>query len=234
MSAPDPHHDPVSRGELPTEILPDPAAIAHRAAELVAEHAHLAVAERGAFTFAVSGGRSPWAMFAELATLDFPWLQTKIYQVDERIAPTGDPRRNLTLLRKSLAEVAFADVHPMPVDAPDLESAAGAYARSLPARFDLIHLGLGPDGHTASLVPGDPVLDIADRDVALTQPYMGLPRMTVTYPVLDRARALLWLVTGSEKADALRRLRRHDDSIPAGRVASDRALVLADAAAAGD
>lgn len=214
------------------EILPDPHAVARRAAKIVAEHARAAVAERGVFTFAVSGGHTPWAMFGELADVDFSWSQTGIYQVDERVAPAGDPNRNLTLLRESLAAVALIDVHPMPVEATDLESAADRYARSLPDRFDLIHLGLGPDGHTASLVPGDPVLDVADRDVALTQPYMGLRRMTITYPVINRARALLWLVTGSDKLDALGRLRVHDQSIPAGRVAADQALILADTAAA--
>lgn len=215
------------------EVLPDPAAVARRAAKIVAEHARAAVTEHGAFTFAVSGGRTPWAMFAELASEDFPWSETAIYQVDERVAPAGDPNRNLTLLQESLAAGGPTDVHAMPVEATDLDSAAERYARILPERFDLIHLGLGPDGHTASLAPGDPVLDIADRDVALTQPYMGLRRMTITYPVIARARALLWLVTGSDKADALRRLRLHDDSIPAGRVAADRALILADTAAAG-
>lgn len=215
------------------EVLSDPAAVARRAAKIVAEHARAAVTERGAFTFAVSGGRTPWAMFAELAGVDFPWSQTAIYQVDERVAPAGDPNRNLTLLQESLAAAALTDVHTMPVEATDLDSAADHYARTLPERFDLIHLGLGSDGHTASLVPGDSVLDVADRDVALTKPYMGLRRMTITYPVIDRARTLLWLITGSDKADALRRLRLHDDSIPAGRVAADRALILADTAAAG-
>jgi 6-phosphogluconolactonase len=230
---PDQPHDPGPAGELPVEILPDPMAVAHRAADLVHQHALLAVAERGAFTFAVSGGRSPWAMFGELAGEDFPWAQTSIYQVDERIAPAGDPSRNLTLLQESLGSVASADLRPMPVEAEDLDAAAEAYAHSLPASFDLIHLGLGPDGHTASLVPGDPVLEVRDGDVALTGPYMGLSRMTVTYPVLERAQSLLWLVTGAEKADALRRLRAHDRSIPAGRVPFERALVLADVAAAG-
>jgi 6-phosphogluconolactonase len=218
---------------LPIEILPDPEAVAHRAAELVLEHARRAVSERGAFTFAVSGGHSPWTMFGDLAHADFPWEQTSLYQVDERIAPAGDSNRNLTLLQKGLAGVPLANMHPMPVEDPHLESAAEHYAQLLPHRFDLIHLGIGPDGHTASLVPGDPVLDVSNRDVALTQPYMNLRRMTVTYPVINRGRALLWLVTGSEKADALRRLREHDQSIPAGRVAVDRALVLADTAATG-
>jgi 6-phosphogluconolactonase len=218
---------------LPAEILADPAALARRAAELVAEHARVAVAERGTFTFALSGGHTPEAMFGELAAVEFPWDGCAIYQVDERIAPAGDARRNLTLLLGTLPPAALTHVHAMPVEDADLDAAAQRYARSLPDRFDLIHLGLGPDGHTASLVPSDPVLDVLDRDVALTGPYMGLRRMTLTYPVIDRGRALLWLVAGSDKADALVRLRRHDDSIPAGRVAVDRALILADAAAAG-
>jgi 6-phosphogluconolactonase len=214
---------------LHVEILDDPAAVAQRAADVVAEHARLAIAERGEFTFAVSGGHTPAAMFLALAGHGFPWDNTTIFQVDERIAPAGSPERNLTLLHNSLPASALSHVHPMPVENTDLEDAAARYSRSLPNRFDLIHLGIGPDGHTASLVPGDPVLSISERDVAITQPYMGLRRMTITYPVIDRARALLWLVVGAEKADALRRLREHDDSIPAGRVAADRALVLADA-----
>jgi 6-phosphogluconolactonase len=222
-----------SGGGLALEVLPDPAAVARRAAELVHQHALLVVAERGEFTFAVSGGRSPWLMFGELASEDFPWAQTSIYQVDERVAPAGDAERNLTMLQDSLGPAASADVRPMPVNDSDLEAAAAAYARSLPERFDLIHLGLGPDGHTASLVPGDPVLEVHDRDVALTAPYQGLERMTLTYPVLERARVVLWLVTGAEKVDALRRLRAHDPSIPAGRVPVEHATVLADMAAAG-
>jgi 6-phosphogluconolactonase len=216
------------------EILPDPAAVARRAANVIVEHARTAVAERGAFTFAVSGGRTPWAMLALLEQEDFPWVQTAIYQVDERVAPAGDPSRNLTHLQQSLPAAGVARVHAMPVEDPDLEDAAQFYARALPDRFDLIHLGLGPDGHTASLVPGDPVLDIADRDVALSGPYMGHRRMTFTFPPINRARALLWVVTGVDKRDALGRLRRHDDSIPAGRVAAEHARILADAAAAGE
>lgn len=218
---------------LDVEVLADPAALARRAAELVAEHARAALAERGTFTFALSGGHTPGAMFVELAAVEFPWDRTATYQVDERIAPAGDPRRNLTLLLGSLPPAALLRVHAMPVEDADLDAAAERYARSLPDRFDLIHLGLGPDGHTASLVPGDPVLQVSDRDVALTEPYMGLRRMTITYPVLAHARSLLWLVAGAEKAEALRRVREHDTSIPAGRVAADSALVLADAAATG-
>jgi 6-phosphogluconolactonase len=215
------------------EILPDARALAGRAAEIVAEHARAAVAHRGAFTFAISGGHTPMAMFAELAREDFPWDQTAIYQVDERVAPAGDTDRNLTHQQESLPEVAFARMCAMPVEDADLDAAATRYASLLPDCFDLIHLGLGPDGHTASLVPGDPVLDISDRDVALTQPYLGYRRMTFTYPVINRARALLWLVTGSNKLDAFKRLRLGDHSIPAGRVAANHALILADAEVAG-
>jgi 6-phosphogluconolactonase len=215
------------------EILPDAESVAQRAASVVVAHARAAVGSHGVFTFAVSGGSTPWSMFAALHRLDFPWDRTTIYQVDERVAPPGDPNRNLTHLRESLPPGASARVQPMPVEDADLDAAASRYARSFPERFDLIHLGLGPDGHTASLVPGDQVLDVTDRDVMITQPYKGYRRMTITYQVVDRARALLWVITGSDKRDALRRLLGHDASIPAGRVAADRALVLADAAAAG-
>lgn len=214
------------------EILPDAAAVARRGAAVVAEAAAAAIADHGSFTFAVSGGHTPWAMFAELpGTL--AWDGVRIFQVDERVAPDGDPDRNLTHLLVSLPAGADPDVLPMPVGADDLDAAAADYAASLPAAFDLVHLGLGPDGHTASLVPGDPVLDVTDRDVAVTGVYQGRRRMTLTYPALNRARRILWLVTGDDKVDALRRLRDGDPSIPGGRVSREQALVVADAAAAG-
>jgi 6-phosphogluconolactonase len=172
-------------------------------------------------------------MFRHLAAEDVPLNRVEIYQVDERVAPDGDPDRNLTHLQESLPEAAFARVRPMPVAEPDLEAAATAYAAALPERLDLVHLGLGDDGHTASLVPGDPVLEVTDRDVALTGEYMGRRRMTLTYRVLDRAGEVLWVVTGAEKAEPLARLRAHDEGIPAGRVRAARSVVLADAAAAG-
>jgi 6-phosphogluconolactonase len=217
---------------LEIEVLPDPGAVALRGAEIVAEASASAIAERGEFTFAVSGGRTPGEMFADL-TGQLPWEKATIFQVDERIAPDGDPDRNLTLLERSLPPGGVADVRALPVWAADLDAAAAVYAQSLPERLDLVHLGLGPDGHTASLVPGDPVLDVVDRDVAVTGEYQGRRRMTLTYPALNRARRILWVVTGAEKVDALRRLRDGDTSIPAGRVSSEQALVLADAAAAG-
>jgi 6-phosphogluconolactonase len=213
------------------EVSADPAAVAARAARFVAARARAVVSEHGSFTFAVSGGRTPWAMFAELAQQDVPWAEVVLFQVDERVAPDGDPDRNLTHLRESIGD-APARVHPMPVNNTDLDKAAASYATELPERFDLVHLGLGPDGHTASLVPGDPVLQVTGELVAVTQPYQGHRRMTLTYPALTRADQLLWLVTGSDKRDPLARLLAGDGSIPAGRVQATRSLVLADAAAA--
>ncbi len=212
-------------------VLPDASALAAKAAEFVAAAARAAVAARGRFTFAVSGGKTPWAMFAELTDQDMPWADVEIFQVDERVAPEGDPDRNLTHLRQSLGQAA-ATVTAMSVNDADLDAAAGAYGALLPARFDLVHLGLGPDGHTASLVPGDPVLDVTDRLVAVTQPYQGLRRMTLTYPALARAEEILWLISGEDKRDPLAKLLAGDTSIPAGRVAARHSTVLADATAA--
>ena len=216
---------------LDVEVLPDGEAVARRGAAIVSASAAEAIAARGRFTFAVSGGRTPWAMFARLAE-SLPWEHVAIFQVDERVAPEGDPDRNLTHLLQSLPPAAAVDVHPMPVGDDDLVAAAATYAAGLPDAFDLVHLGLGADGHTASLVPGDPVLDVVDRDVAVTGEYDGRRRMTLTYPALNRARRILWLVAGEDKGDALRRLREGDRSIPAGRVAREHALVVADTAAA--
>jgi 6-phosphogluconolactonase len=215
------------------EVLPDPDAVARRGAGFVAEQARAAVAERGRFTFAVSGGHTPWAMFAHLVDEDVPWAQTAIWQVDERVAPAGDPDRNLAHLQASLPAQGKAEVHPMPVEDDDLEAAAARYAQSLPEPFDLIHLGLGPDGHTASLVPGDPVLEVVGRAVALTGIYMGRKRMTLTYPTLNRTRQVLWLVTGADKVDALARLKAGDRTIPAGRISAEHQLIVADAATQG-
>ncbi len=214
------------------EVLPDAEAAACRAAEVVAQTARSAVEERGAFALAVSGGRSPALMFANLATRDVPWRRTGIWQVDERVAPDGHPDRNLTALLASLPPDARGAVRPMPVTDDALEAAAARYATSLPERFDLVHLGLGDDGHTASLVPGDPVLDVVDREVAVTGVYRGRRRMTFTYPLLDRQPFVLWLVTGEDKAAVLPLLLAGDVSIPAGRVRAARQLVLADGAAA--
>jgi 6-phosphogluconolactonase len=214
------------------EVLPDAAAVARRGADEVATSASVAIAARGRFTFAVSGGLTPWAMFRALADEDLPWEAIGIWQVDERVAPDGDPDRNLTSLVQALPEAV--ELHPMLVAEDDLEAAAERYAASLPEAFDLVHLGMGDDGHTASLVPGDPVVGMTDRGVALTHEYRGRRRMTLTYPVLDRARRVLWLITGEDKAAMLPLLLAGDPSIPAGRVSAEEQLVVADRAAAAE
>jgi 6-phosphogluconolactonase len=216
--------------------------VARAAAAAIAADARAAIATRGRFALAVSGGHTPWIMLRALAGEDIPWAGVHVYQVDERVAPDGHPDRNLTHLRESLlqhAPLRPEQIHAMPVETADLQTAATQYVLALreiggsPPVLDLVHLGLGPDGHTASLVPGDAVLDVTDADVALTEVYQGRRRMTLTYPMLNRARRVLWVVTGSEKVEMLRRLRDGDVSIPAGRVQRAQALVLADHAAAG-
>ena len=224
------------------EVFADAESVAREAAAMVAAEARAAVTARGGFILAVSGGRTPWLMLRALARADVPWDAVHVVQVDERVAPAGDPDRNLTHLRESLLGQALLppeQIHAMPVEAPDLDVAAGRYEATLrriagsPPVLDLVHLGLGPDGHTASLVPGDPILNVVDADVALTAPYQGRRRMTLTYPILNRSRRVVWLVTGSDKAEMAGRLRAGDPSIPAGRVHRERALMLADRAAAG-
>src|SRR3989454_1526093 len=223
------------------EALADADAVARAGAAFTAAEARAAVAARGRFVMAVSGGHTPWTMVRALADQRMPWADVHVVQVDERVAPAGDPDRNLTHLRESLlahCPLRLDQVHAMPVESADLESASGQYAVTLervagaPAVLDLAHLGLGPDGHTASLVPGDPVLDVTDADVALTGLYQGRRRMTLTYPLLNRSRRIVWLVTGGDKASMLARLFKGDDSIPAGRIRQDQALVLADREAA--
>jgi 6-phosphogluconolactonase len=223
------------------EMFRDGESVARAAAAIIAGDARAAVASRGRFLLAVSGGHTPWIMLRALADEDVPWKDVHVMQVDERVAPPGHVDRNLTHIRESLlqhAPLSEKQIHPMPVEAPDLEAAAAQYGRVLcdiagsPPLLDLAHLGLGTDGHTASLVPGDPVVDVADRDVAVTEVYQGRRRMTLTYPALNRARRVLWVVTGSEKTEMLRRLRDGDVSIPAGRIRREGALVLADRAAA--
>jgi 6-phosphogluconolactonase len=223
------------------QVLNDADAVAREAAKIIAAEAREAVAARGRFIMAVSGGHTPWQMLRALANENVPWKGVHLLQVDERIAPAGDPDRNLTHLRESLLEhspLAEEQIHAMPVEDADSEGAARRYARTLeqiagtPSVLDLAHLGLGPDGHTASLVPDDPVLSVLDRDVALTGVYMKRRRMTLTYPMLNRSRRILWVVTGADKVAMLPRLRAADASIPAGRVHQENALVLADRAAA--
>jgi 6-phosphogluconolactonase len=223
------------------KLLPDAGAAVQEAAAHIAADARASIAARGRFIAAFSGGHTPLAMLRALAEEDIPWDGVSIVQVDERVAPAEEPERNLTGLREGLLEHAPLrpeQIYAMPVEASDLRAGAMAYALTLsriagsPPVLDLVHLGLGADGHTASLVPGDPVLRIADADVALTGIYRGRRRMTLTYPVINRSRRILWLVTGAEKAGMLARLIEGDMSIPAGLVNRSRAVVLADQTAA--
>jgi len=217
------------------EVVADERAAAQRGAELIAVAGQTAVRERGIVSLAMSGGRTPWAMLAILGdTEEMPWGETELFQVDERIASPGSEERNLTHLVLGLSIDHQASLRPMPVTQRNLEAAAREYESQLPERLDLVHLGLGPDGHTASLVPGDPVLEVTDRRVALTESaYQDHRRMTLTYPAIDTARQIVWLVTGAEKRDALAKLLAGDPSIPAGRVQNEAMIVVADEAAAG-
>ncbi len=211
---------------------PHADAVAAAAADYVVLRASAAIAARGQFHFAVSGGRTPWTMFEKLALMDVDWPHVVLYQTDERVAPPGDVNRNLTNLERSLGECRPTIVA-MPVNDDDLDASANSYANLLPSRFDLVHLGLGADGHTASLIPGDPVLDERVRLVAVSGAYHGVQRMTLTYPGLARADQLLWLIFGANKQPALSALLRGDPSIPASGVEAASAIVMADEAALG-
>ncbi len=223
------------------QVRADEAMAARAAARFVAECARRAVAERGKCVVAFSGGSTPRAMLGALSAEDLPWRHLHVFQVDERAVPQGHGERNLTQLQETLlgnTPLTAGCLHPMPVDDGDLESASHRYALELAAAtgpgsvLDLVHLGLGGDGHTASLVPGDGALEVSDRDVAVSGDYRGYRRMTLTLPMLDRARQRLWLVTGAGKAEMLARLCAGDQSIPAGRVRAQDAIVFADSAAA--
>ena len=223
------------------EVFADADSVAREAAAIIAAEARASVAAHGRFIVAFSGGHTPWLMLRALADETVPWAGVHVAQVDERVAPAGDPDRNLTHLRESLlghAPLRPEQIYSMPVESLDLEAAAKSYAVTLAEIagsspvFDLVHLGLGPDGHTASLVPGDPVLQVTDTDVAVTGIYQGRRRMTLAYPILNRSRRVLWVVTGSEKTQMLVRLHQGDQTIPSRRVRQGRSLVLADRDAA--
>jgi 6-phosphogluconolactonase len=235
----------IEMGEvfMKIEILEDADRVAEKAALFIAAEARAAVTARGRFILALSGGHTPWAMLRALAREEVPWEDVHVVQVDERVVPAEHPDRNLTHLRKSLLEDSPPHpehIYAMPVEEKDLSAAATRYALTLrkiagsPPVLDLTHLGLGLDGHTASLVPGDPVLDVIDTEVAVTGLYQGRLRMTLTYPILNRSRQVLWLITGERKAEMFKRLIDGDRSIPAGRVRREQALVLADRLAAAE
>lgn len=230
--------EPVTTPELPPEVAPDPVALARAAASRIIEAADAALDERRLFTVAFSGGATPRRLFEELTHRPLPWRSIHLFQVDERVVKAGHPDRNLTALMELLLDrvpIPDANVHPMPVEASALDAAAADYAAELrevtggSGVLDLVHLGLGDDGHTASWPPGDPVLDVTDADVAVVGPFNGYRRMTLTPPAVNRARRILWLVDGAGKAPVLARLLDGDPTIPAGRVRRDGAVVLASA-----
>jgi len=219
---------------IETRVLPDADAASRCAAEAVAAAGQAAVHKRGEYSLALSGGRTPWAMIGLLTEMEeMPWEQAHIYQVDERVAPPGDEARNLTHLVQMLSLDHQAALRPMPVTSRDLELSAAEYEVHVPEHLDLIHLGLGPDGHTASLVPDDSVLEVDDRRVAMTDTfYQRHRRMTLTYPALSAAHQILWLAVGEEVRDAVAKLLAGDTSIPAARVENENMLLVIDEAAA--
>ncbi len=179
----------------------------------------------GPFHLALSGGRSPGKMLTALAALDIAWGDVHIWQVDEREAPDGHADRNWTMIRATLA--VPANFHPMPIGEEDGHR---RYAWELASELgdgglDLVHLGLGTDGHTASLLPGDAELR---GPVAWTMPYQGRRRLTLTLPTINRAFSRLWLIAGADKAEMLGRLCVGDSSIPGGRVARNATVIYAD------
>jgi 6-phosphogluconolactonase len=225
---------------MKTEIFPQAGDVAEAAAAYLAQQITTTLATKSTFSMAISGGRTPWEMLKILAKADLTWQRVNLFQVDERVAPDGHADRNLTQLFQAIAGTPMVTqlrIFPMPVLAADLEEGCREYTQVIHEvtegkGLDLIHLGLGIDGHTASLVPEDGVMEVQDRLVACTQnTYQGRIRMTLTYPLLNSAKQLLWIVTGSEKQEMVKRLLQQDPSIPAGSIRQENALLLVDQAA---
>lgn len=215
--------------------------VAKEAAIFIADRIRESIVKKGFFTMAISGGRTPWEMIKELAQEDLPWEKVHLFQVDERMAPDAHQDRNLTQLFKSIEGTKLVlrlNIFPMRVNAEDLDDACGEYESHIlriteNGKLDLVHLGIGTDGHTASLVPDDSVLEIVDKGVAVTSgEYQGRLRMTLTYPLINQAEKILWVITGAEKADMLNRLLHRDPSIPAGKIDQHHAIVFTEESAA--
>ena len=225
---------------MKTELFSTADQVAAGAAAYLENEIREALHHQKSYSLAISGGRTPWEMLKILSKADLPWQRVNLFQVDERVAPDGHADRNLTQLFQAIAGTPMVmqlRIFPMPVLAEDLEEGSRKYTQVLDEvtegkGLDLIHLGLGSDGHTASLVPGDGVMDVQDRLVACTQNlYQGRIRMTLTYPLLNSAKKLLWIVTGSEKQEMVQRLLNQDPSIPAGSIRQENALLMVDQAA---
>jgi len=225
------------------QVLSTPETAAECAADWLRTAIGRASAQRGRCLVALSGGRTASRMLHDLRRLHVHWHNLQVFQVDERVVPENHERRNARQIAELLVAPAAlhgAQFHAMPVERSDLEAGAEEYARLLteycgtPPVLDVVQLGVGADGHVASLVAGDPLLEVRDRDVGVCGPYRGVARMTLTFRVLDAARHRLWLVTGADRAAALRKLWAGDASVPAGCVARESAFVFADAAAAAE
>ncbi len=204
-----------------------------RAALSIARRLERFISRRGNATLALSGGTTAPTMIEELLRRHraVEWDRVEVWQVDERVAPDGDPARNANQLVDLPAKV-----HLMPVTASDLEAAAADYAASLPERFDVVHLGMGADGHTASWPPNDPIVDLPrNRRVGISQPYQGLVRMSLLPSVVNSAGGRVVLITGADKAPAVAAWiegRPFERDLPIRRVLRGGTTVVLDAAAA--
>ncbi len=201
----------------------DPAADAGR---WLARRMRDAVRRRGQAAVAVSGGGSASPMFDVFLAQDVPWAAVTVWQVDERIAPDGHPARNAGQLVDFPCRVEL-----MPVTDLDLAAAAARYASGLPDRFDVVHLGLGDDGHTASWPPAHPVVD-SDRGCDVIDEFNGFRRMTLTPPVVNAARSRLMLTFGASKAPMVQRWLLRDGELPVARLRRTHTWVMLDPAAA--
>jgi 6-phosphogluconolactonase len=216
-------------------VVPTRQELADRVAGIMADRINDAITDRARAVVAFSGGTTPAPMLRHLAGSDVDWTRVVIFQVDERVAPGGHDDRNATMLARELLDHVPATTYLMPVTDHDLRSAAAAYASLLGdvcgGVLDVVHLGLGADGHTASLVPGDAVLDVTDADVAVTGEYQGRRRMTLTAPAINRARSIVWEVAGGEKALAVRSMLDGRD-VPGALISQEGATLVLDAPAA--
>ena len=226
------------------QVVPSAEAAAVRGAQVLADLLRRAIHAHGNVTFAISGGSTPWGMFEGLLNdTTVEWPSVHLFQVDERVAPDGDAERNWTKIKELFIDngpIVESQAYAMPVTATDLYAACGSYQQLIRSirpsgRIDVVQLGLGEDGHTASLAPGDSVCDVTDADVATTSdPFNGHHRMTLTRGALNRSGTIVWQVLGSSKNIALRKLLDGDLSIPAGHLNHADAIVVADAAALGE
>jgi 6-phosphogluconolactonase len=217
----------------------DVAAAERAASRYLAMRLGEATRERGRATFAISGGRTPWGLFGQLASQDVDWGAVHLFQVDERIAPGHPEASNWERFRANPLAQRIPDTqqHAMPVWIDDAQAAARHYETTLisgtgePPTLDVVHLGIGADGHTASLFADDPLSQESGRWVGVSRIHERYRRLTLTLPTLNRARCVVWFATGAERRNALTRLAAGDPSIPASLVQRDRATCFVDAEA---